>query len=518
MQAIVNYLNRDYTWQKLAFLCIAAFFIRFVTFQQYIQYEERYRQADSFDYHLCAVCIKNGNGMSRFDRDEPIFWRTPGYPLFLSIFYYWYDIKQADFSPNSAPQKAALILQIIICSIIPLLIFFLARLLIGSLLISWIAAWISVFHLGFVLASCFILSDALAHVLFLGFLYFFYQSFQLWFEPLSKKITSSFFLWNTALAALLLNAYTWLRPNGQFLVVVVFIVFLLGNCPWQIKVSKIVLFGSLFFMLLSGWYIRNHNLTGQWFFCPMFGPYLQTFCVPKIIRRLTDKSLDDCLRYTFSLVSSELRNETARLAREASHLYVSKELICLKLSVPWILKYPWYFICDWIKEVTKTTFDLYGAQLVSLVNKTHTWDPTEEFLLEKLAFCLWKQPMPWIMRIICWLDALLYLLLWIGIVSGCWFFFIHPLITGQFENPSLQKIQAQWIKMGIIAGALIVMTGGFGYARLRMAIDPLLIIMSLTAWYSMLVSYISHQKRDSYEPTLRPVAHGLHTISRKIKR
>lgn len=271
-------------------------------------------------------------------------------------------------------------------------------------------------------------------------------------------------------------------------------------------------------MLLSGWYIRNYNATGHWFYCPMFGPYLQTFCVPKIIRRLTGKPLDECIRYAFGSIAVEMKNETARLKQEAPHLYVSKELVCFKLSIPWILQYPWYFMCDWIREVTKTTFDLYGSQLVSIVNKTHMWDPSEEFLLEKLALCLWKQPMPWAMRLICWLDALLYLLLWIGIFSGCWLFFIRPLITGQFFDPSLQRIQAQWIKMGIITGALIIMTGGFGYARLRMAVDPLLIIMSLTAWYSILMSYVSHQKRDFYEPTLRTVAHGLHQISRRIKK
>jgi len=489
MNALTHYLNRDYTWQKLTILFITTFLIRFATFELYIQHEDRYRQADSFDYHLCGACIKSGNGMTRFDNQEPIFWRTPGYPLFLSIFYSLYNITTIDISKNKSPIKAALLIQILLCSFIPLLIFFLARLLTSTLPIAWIAAWISAFHLGFILASCFLLSDALAHLIFLGFLYFFYQSFALWFEPLNKYFTQKSMLISTCVAALLLGLYTWIRPNGQFLVFVILIIFLFGHCSWRLKFSKIALFALIFFASISGWYLRNHGLTGHWFFCPMSGPYLQTFCAPKIIRRVSGQPLDRCIKFLLAHVGPEMQNEAARLAQESPQFRVCKELICSKIAHPWITKYPWYFLCDWTKEVAKTTFDLYGSQLVSLVNKTHMWDPAEEFLSEKLMLCLFTQPMPWYMRLICWLEALFYLVLLIGIIVGCWIFLLQPLIAKRFHEPSLQKIQAIWLKTGVIIGALVVMTGGFGYARLRMPADPLLIIISLTLWYYLITHY-----------------------------
>ncbi len=489
MNALSHYLYRDYTWQKLAILFLAALLIRFATFELYIQYEERYRQADSYDYHICGTCIKTGSGMTRFDTNEPIFWRTPGYPLFLSFFYTLYDITTVDFSKIKEPLKAALLVQIFLCSFIPLIIFFLARLLTGTLPIAWIAAWISAFHLGFVLASCYILSDALALIFFLGFLYYFYQSFTFWFEPPNKHLTMKSMILSACIAALLLGLYTWIRPNGQFLIVVVLLLLFLGQCSWRIKISKIALFSLIFFATLSGWYIRNHSITGHWFFCPMSGPYLQTFCAPKIIRRISGQPLGQCIKYLFSFIKPEMQKEALRLSQATPHYQVCKELICAKIAQPWISKYPWYFFCDWTKEVLKTTFDLYGSQLVSLVNKTHTFDPPEEFLSEKLMLCLFSQPMPWFMRFICWLDAFLYLLLWIGILAGCWIFLLQPVYARRFNEPALQKMQSLWIKVGIIIGALLVMTGGFGYARLRMPADPLLIIISLTFWYYMFTHY-----------------------------
>lgn len=490
--SIYRYMHQDYSWQKLLLLFLAAFLIRFATFQLYIQHEERYRQADSYDYHLCGLCIKAGYGMTRFDTNEPIFWRTPGYPLFLSIFYYIYHSCTADFSKNKDPFYAAILVQIFLCSWIPLLIFFLTRLLTGMLPLAWISAWISVIHLGFVLASCYILSDALALIFFLGFLYFFYQSFRLWFESPLKKANNRMMIIASCKAALLLALYTWIRPNGQFLVVVVLVSMLIGSCSWRIKFSKIALFALIFFATLSGWYIRNHSITGHWFFCPMSGPYLQTFCAPKIIRRVSGQPLDTCIKYLLSFIRPEMQKEALKIAQETPHLKVCKELICAKIATPWIVGYPWYFICDWSKEVAKTMFDLYASQLVAFVTKTHSFDPPEEFLTEKLTLCLFSQPMPLLMRCICWLEALFVLCLWLGLFAGCWVFLVQPLYARRFNDPALQKIQALWLKSGIIISALIVMTGGFGYARLRMPAEPLMLILALSYWY-FLYAYLTQQ-------------------------
>lgn len=153
--------------KNLAVLFIAAFLVRAITFQTYIQHNERYKQPDSMDYHNSAIGITVGTGMHRPDTLKPIFWRTPGYPLFLSFFYSWFGVRSSQFATNRPAQVTALWTQIILASFIPLLIFALINMLTGILAIAWMTAWISVFHLGMVLSSTHLLTESLA--LFLEF-------------------------------------------------------------------------------------------------------------------------------------------------------------------------------------------------------------------------------------------------------------------------------------------------------------------------------------------------------------
>jgi len=71
----------------------------------------------------------------------------------------------------------------------------------------------------------------------------------------------------------------------------------------------------------------------------------------------------------------------------------------------------------WMKEVFKTSFDLYAYQFVTITNNTFMYDPLEEFLNEKLKLTLYTQPMPYTFRIIAWLELLFLILQWFGIIS-----------------------------------------------------------------------------------------------------
>ena len=112
-------------WQQLTVLCLAAFIVRALVFGLYIQPHGYYKQADSNDYHYCAFSMALGRGMVRPDSQLPIFWRTPGYPLFLNWFYRFYNVTKVMFEANQRAETAALWVQLILCSLTPLLIFFL---------------------------------------------------------------------------------------------------------------------------------------------------------------------------------------------------------------------------------------------------------------------------------------------------------------------------------------------------------------------------------------------------------
>ncbi len=467
-------------WYHFLFLFLSAFIVRSTLFYYYMQHEERYHQSDSLDYHVAGFCVAHGFGMHRPDLNKPIFWRTPGYPWYLSHFLKQYGHPQSGaLSNNTLAHKLSILVQIFLCSFLPLLLFWLAYILTNTYLIAWLTALISVIHIGFVLASTYLLTDALAMLFFVLFLIFYYKSFKLVGEtPKPEKKSALIYL---VCAAINLALYTWMRPMGQFIGIISAVLLLFSHDTWSNKLKKIFLFLVLFFALLAPWFIRNHRLTGSYFFCPLFGLYFNVFNAPKIVARTENIPLLDAhkkLTYEAAVVTAQ---EMARARANNSPYVVCGELVCLQTAWPVIAAHPFYFIYDWIVEVLKTTFDLYSYQLVALYNNCFKWDPLVEYLPEKIQECLYKKPLAPTMRILAWLELFASIFLWFGIFAGIFRFLLYSLF---YKAPQdILNKALLWVKTGIIIGATVFQTGGFGYARLRLPVEPLMLILALTFWY-----------------------------------
>jgi hypothetical protein len=487
-------------------MIICAFLVRAAVFYFYVQHEERYYQPDSLDYHNSALGIAIGKGMVRVDTLKPIFWRTPGYPWYLSHFFRLQGLNNGTFAANAWAHKAAIWTQIALSSCIPALVAIITLTLVHSLMMALIAGWLFVLHLGFVLASCYLLTEALAMILFFLFLIFFYKVYRLWRESDSKSIfaTSSFL----ALSAISLGLYTWMRPNGLFIAMIILSMLLFNASSWKKNLVYMVIFASFFWLSIGSWYMRNYELTGKWFFWPGSGPYLVAFSAPKILRRVAQQPLDLCVKYLFHQVKVELdkQEELCKIIRP--HQVVPQEFVCEQIAWPWIAQYPGYFLQDWAKEVLKTTFDLYASQLVAFASNSYKWDPLEEFLGEKLQRCIYSQPMHWFMRLLCWIELIYAIVLWIGIVGGFIAYVLTPLYKKLQVSAERYNGFVLWLKTGVVFFAVVGMTGGFGYARLRMPIEPLMVVLSLSWWYLALRKQpsASMQGQQYHETTLRSVA------------
>ena len=194
-------------WHNLLCLFLIAILIRSLVFAFYIAPHEFYLQPDSRDYHYCACSLAAGHGMAHPDNLYPTFWRTPGYPLYLTIFYRIFGVQSLDFLKNKKQLEASIWVQILLCSLLPVLLFFLALHLTASSLLAWCVAWISVFHLGFVLATNYILSDALASLLLMIFFLFFYRITRFIGEPRMRGIHYNASVMNICGAAFFLGLY-----------------------------------------------------------------------------------------------------------------------------------------------------------------------------------------------------------------------------------------------------------------------------------------------------------------------
>lgn len=478
----LSFLNHKPTKWHYLILFVLAFTVRAGIFYFYIAPAERYCQPDTGDYHFSAITMSKGLGMYHLD-GRPLFWRTPGYPLYLSAFYDKDQPISQKFSDYQESHHAALWFQMLLCSLLPLLLFALAFTLTQSTIIAWIMALIGVVHIGFVLASTFLLTDALASILFILFLIFFYKSFTWSGErpiiPTNGHVSKPRYK-ELILAALALAAYTWLRPMGQFVALVAALLPLFSALGWKIKLKQMVLFLGIFFLAIFPWFLRNYQLTDRWFFCPLFGLYLNSFNAPKILARTAQIPLAEAHRRLQRNAGSYIARERMRAEQEGTGRVVVDELVCLESALPVITEHPGYFFYDWMAEVFKATFDLYASQLVAFATNTFRWDPIVEYLDEKVNACLFGQANSWWMLLLAWLELISALLMWLGIFAGLWLFVAQPLVTGKRER--LYSYGYLWLKTGILIGIVVMQTGGFGYARLRLPVEPLMLILGIAFW------------------------------------
>lgn len=455
------------------FLC--SFIIRALVMAFFIQPNHFYKQADSFDYHKCATNITHGCGMHRLETGDPVFWRTPGYPQYLAWFYRLFGCNEIDFDQSERAQQAAIWLQILISSLIPILLCYLAFALTQTYAIALITGWISVFHPGLVLASTYLLTEGLALIFFYLFLLFFYQLI------LARHPNKQHWAFTIIHAALALSIYTWMRPMGEFVgYFSALLIFIAGVGSWRQTFKQAVLFVVLIAASLAPWYYRNYKLTGEYFFCPTIGTYVNCFSVPKILRRTLDKPIIECFHIAQQKAAQEVHSQMRLLAGTGKHV---SNNACKRTAFPVIAQHPFYFMYDWIAETIKTTFDLYSYQLVAMFSDAYWYDPIEEFLPEKIAACLYAYDMPISARAVCWLEFLYALFLWVGLFAGLWLYIMNAIIAFPAKKSSRYIMIKIWLTTLALSGIIIGMTGGFGYARLRLPAEPLLLILSLTFWY-----------------------------------
>lgn len=462
---------------SLLVLYLGALAIRGIVFESYIKFKKRYNQPDTGSYFMPALSLALGKGMTDPTNGRIIFWRTPGYPLFLAPFYYMHGVTTSSFDAYIPAHYKAMWVQIILCSFIPPLMVLLAFSLTESLMVAWLTGFLTAIHPGLVLSSCYVMTDGIATLLFILCLLFLSYGF-VWYK--GQKHEHAY--WYVAYAAILFALFTWVRPMGQFLIVVMPLLFFLDMTSWAVQWRKMLLFFLLGFGLLMPWYIRNYYWTGRIFFCPMSGCMLNVFSAPKLLRRVNGQDYRTCWHEQLRKGSQEVIKEQIRVKKEGKGYVVPEHQIVGNAAWPLIQQNPGGFIYDWLVQVLKTTFDLTSSQqLARFANDTFFYDDLEEFLFDKYWLCFWAQAMPLWMRIISYAEALLSMIKWALLLIGFWTFFLNPLINSmkRASNKILWRSWRVWFWCGFIIGGTLIMTGAFGYARLRLPIDPLLIMLAL---------------------------------------
>lgn len=221
------------------FLFGLSLIIRFLWLTPALLDPERIFDPDSYLYHRLAVSILTKHTFtSDFPvRDHPEFFRTPGYPMFISFVY-------AIFGIN---PKAVVVVQAIIGALIP----FLAYLCFSQILPKNLVFWGSVFLAlvpEFSIFSSFIFTETLYIFVLVFVMLLFFKSVK---DNGIRYVIGTF--GSLAIA-------TYVRPEGVILVPVLLITYLFSKRQTLLKALGSIAAGIIvYLLLLSPWVFRNYK-------------------------------------------------------------------------------------------------------------------------------------------------------------------------------------------------------------------------------------------------------------------
>ncbi len=500
---------------KKMYLCVAlvvsAFLVRAVVFEKYLALDNRYWQVDTTTYEKLAQKIAVGE---RFVTDDgaPQVYRLPGYPFFMGMLY-------KIFGHN---HRIVLWVQIILASFIPLLIFFLCGVIFPERRrVGWIAAWVTVFHVGYVLYSGFMMTETLFVALFLLFLILFLgfvlgkdkknltccdkgdkdhrnksalKFFNLtalnpaakgaaYIQFYDELIDQDFVythcvcneadgdeIWRLFGAGVFLGLASLVRPVGHYVLVVALIVLALSHRKRVLQWAAALVLAVGWLVIVGGWLARNAAFFGHIFFHTLPGGHFLYLSAARVVaaeQNISYQNARDDLRAEVQEKEEILVEEKGRRLNEFE---VCKLHEGLALDV--FKKYPLTTFTMWAKDVVRTTLSLYSAEVLYLESGREHYD----------YFATVRPLSSWFNRYLkpqtekVWLKFLIW--------SEIFFHALLLILAAIFAFKALKRLRT---KLGrvflstapfVILFFVIALAGG--YARMRLPVEFFLIIWG--AW------------------------------------
>jgi len=472
----------------LLFLFLFSLCIRALFFALYLREDDRCIIGfDGEQYQNIAENIVEGNGIAQAP-GEPNFYRLPGYPLFLASCYKILGINivtQKLVTQKLVPQantqtshhavtrrpglckiaENVLWLQLILASFIPLLVFWLSLVLLPSFIIlAKIAGLWAAVHVGFVLYAGMLASESLFLLLFLLFLCLFFSHYRLWLEQPKK------FSWADWVSiGVALGLASLVRAVGHYVIILLMLMVLVTGFTQKEKIKAIV---SLFFGWLSviGWWLlRNYLLAGFLFFHTL--PGLHFLQYPAVHAIMGYPNFGDSLYFeTKKQVLAEWDKLIKQQEQKENRILNEYEryAIAERLAGKHILQRPIIAFKNACVQMAKTCCTLYSSLLLYVPAGTVYEKGTSLWFKIKL-YLFPKTHEPWVVWVVYW-EVLYFLFMLVGLII----FFVGL--------PWEKTYCIIALKIFPIMGLFIFITLGYGCARLRLPIEPFLMILSLLGW------------------------------------
>ena len=224
----------------LLFIFILSFIIRVLFYYFFIKDSSVIWDFDSRVYKQVAEQIIGNKKIINCDGSSH-FYRVPGYSIFLAL---------TNFENNF---NNSILIQIVLSSFIPILIFYLCLILFPQdLFVAKLVALVSSFNIGLTIFSGLAMSESIFLILFLLFLIYF----------LKNKIFYS---------GVFLGLASMFRPVGHYIIFISIFLILFLHKKFYKKLKFIFYILSGWFFIVLPWLFRNYLLTGCLFFTTLPG-------------------------------------------------------------------------------------------------------------------------------------------------------------------------------------------------------------------------------------------------------
>lgn len=441
----------------LIILFTISLLIRFIAFYGFFSKDKNYWNMDTIAYDQAAISLYEGKGFSNAD-GTPHFYRLPLYSTFLAICYkfFGHDIKNA------------LWVQTISASFIPILIFFLSlSILPSNLFLAKIISLFSSLHLGFILYSSIAMTETIFLIFFFLFCILFFRNIR---PNNAYHLSSKEFL----IAGIFLGLASLVRPVGHYLIITSLPMILLNRTNIFNSLKNMTWMLSGWSIIVIPWLIRNFLLTGYIFFHTLPGIHFLRYSATPILMKTDNLTYNEAWGRLLSEWKMENDKQEDFLNRPL--LEIEKCKNAEKISFNYLKKNPLLALRYAIFNIFKTCIGLYSSELLYIDGglPPHCFEKDRGWWRMFERFIIPKTSHPFYIVII-YFEIITMFLILLGFALEILYLF--------------NKVHFyEYLKILPFIFLFIFITLASGFARVRLPIEPFIMIMSLNWWINFFKS------------------------------
>lgn len=272
------------------------------------------------------------------------------------------------------------------------------------------------------------------------------------------------------LAGFFLGLASLVRPVGQYVIILSCIILLFSSGRMGDRLARCYAVFLGWIVPVSFWLVRNYLLLGTIFFHTLPGGHFLYLSAARVAMYVHDCSYQEARDILQQEVNTRITEKEVRVGHGLNEIERCHEHE--KLAVHYFLQRPYLTMRFWLTDIMRASLSLYSAELLYLESgrKNIDYFKKDRTIWSMFERYIFPETSSWWLKLLIIIEIFLYLFILLGFFAG----FILMLST--HANTDV------WCKVLPFMLLFIVISLAGGYARMRLPIEPFLIILALNFW------------------------------------